>query len=244
MSKSDNTAETNTAGDDASSLYAGGSQVTMWLRKLESGDAKSASDLYQHFCSRLQLLVKGQIPTHVRATYDQDDVAVSAFHSLFLGIRERRYQFGNREDFWRLLMVIAERKIAKRIRYETRDKRDVRRRMANSVFLRLSPDQQDDENAGVKSLPGYEPSPEFATEVAETCENLLASLPDDSCRKIALLMLENYTAEQVAKKLGCSRRTVQRKLLVIRRTWQDAGGIEISREKMSQLDDERALDGE
>lgn len=41
-------------------------------------------------------------------------------------------------------------------------------------------------------------------------------------------MLENYTAEQVAEKLGCSRRTVQRKLLVIRRTWQDAGKIEIS----------------
>ncbi len=244
MSESDNTAEDKTGADGAACFDAGSSQVTIWLRKLESGDAESARDLYQHFCSRLQALVSGQIPTHIRATYDHDDVAVSAFHSLFLGVREQRYQFDNRDDIWRLLMVIAERKIAKRIRYETRDKRDIRRRMQDSVFLRRTPEQQAEVLGGVNALPDYEPTPEFATEVAETCQNLLASLPDDSCRKIALLMLENYTAEQVAEKLGCSRRTVQRKLLVIRRTWQDAGGIEISGEKMSQLDDERASDGE
>jgi DNA-directed RNA polymerase specialized sigma24 family protein len=67
----------------------------------------------------------------------------------------------------------------------------------------------------------------FATEVGETCENLLASLPDDSCRQITLLMLENHTAERIAEKLGCARRTVHRKLLVIRRTWQDAGSSEL-----------------
>jgi DNA-directed RNA polymerase specialized sigma24 family protein len=78
----------------------------------------------------------------------------------------------------------------------------------------------------VNSLPSYEPTPAFAAEVAETCANLLGSLPDDCCRTIALLMLENYTAEQVAQKLECTRRTVQRKLLVIRRTWQDSSGIE------------------
>lgn len=64
-------------------------------------------------------------------------------------------------------------------------------------------------------------------EVAETCENLLTSLPDDSCRTIAMLMLENYTAEQAAQKLGCTRRTIQRKLLVIRRTWQDSSCTEL-----------------
>lgn len=92
-----------------------------------------------------------------------------------------------------MLLTIAERKIAKRIRYETRDKRDVRRLIQNSVFLRLSPEQQNDVRNGVKTLPGYEPTPEFAAEVAETCQNLLASLPNDGCLQVALLMLENYT---------------------------------------------------
>jgi DNA-directed RNA polymerase specialized sigma24 family protein len=163
----------------------------------------------------------------VRAAYDHNDVTVSAFHSLFLGVREQRYQLENRSDIWRLLILIAERKISKRIRHETRDKRDVRRLIQKSVFLRLSPEQQGELRGELNALPGYEPTPEFAAEVAETCENLLASLPDDSCRRIALLMLENHTAEQIVEKLGCARRTVHRKLLVIRRTWQDAGSSEL-----------------
>lgn len=227
---------------DGSCDDSGHSPVTLWLRSLEAGDPVSAGDLYHHFCHRLQNLIKGQIPAQIRAAYDHDDVAVSAFHSLFLGIREQRYQFDNRADFWRLLLTVAERKIAKRIRYETRDKRDVRRRVQDSVFLRQSPVQSDTGRNGVNSLPGYEPTPEFAAEVAETCEKLLSSLPDAACRQIALLMLENYTAEQVAQKLGCSRRTVHRKLLVIRRTWQDACGTTFFDEKLSQFDNERALD--
>lgn len=201
--------------------------MTIWLRQLESGDPNSAGDLYQHFCSRLQNLISRQIPASVRATYDADDVAVSAFHSLFMGVREQRYQLGNRADIWRLLLTIAERKIAKRIRFETQEKRDIRRLLQNSVFMSLQNGPQQDTPSGVNSLPSYEPTPAFAAEVAETCENLLSALPDDCCRTIALLMLENYTAEQVAQKLGCTRRTVQRKLLVIRRTWQDSSGTEL-----------------
>lgn len=199
----------------------------MWLRQLESGDPNSAEELFQHFCSRLQSLIANQIPASVRTTYDADDAAVSAFHSLFIGIREQRYRFVNRTDFWRLLLTIAERKIAKRIRFETQEKRDIRRRLQNSVFVTPSSGTQQDASGEVNSLPSCEPTPAFAAEVAETCKNLLGALPDDSCRTIALLMLENYTAEEVAMKLGCTRRTVQRKLLVIRRTWQDSFGSEI-----------------
>ena len=202
------------------------SPITLWLRSLQAGDPNSAEDLFQHFCSRLQSLISHQIPASVRATYDADDVAVSAFHSLFMGIREQRYRFDNRMDFWRLLLTIAERKIAKRIRFETQEKRDIRRLLPNSVFKSPPSGPQQNAQGGVNSLPSCEPTPAFAAEVAEACENLLGALPDDSCRTIALLMLENYTAEDVAKKLGCTRRTVQRKLLVIRRTWQDSSGIE------------------
>lgn len=219
--------ETSAHFRDPPSPNTGDSPVTLWLRSLQAGDPNSAEDLFQHFCSRLQSLIGHQIPASVRTTYDADDVAVSAFHSLFIGIREQRYRFINRTDFWRLLLTIAERKIAKRIRFETQEKRDIRRLLQNSVFVSPASGPQQDASGGVNSLPSYEPTPAFAAEIAETCENLLGALPDDSCRTIALLMLENYTAEEVAMKLGCTRRTVQRKLLVIRRTWQDSSGTEV-----------------
>lgn len=218
------------------------SPVTIWLRQLEAGNSESAGDIYQHFCVRLQNLIRGRIPAQVRATYDDDDVAVSAFHSLFLGVRERRYQLADRTDFWRLLIMIAERKISERVRYETRDKRDVRRVVPNSVFLRRPNEQQGDGCGGVESLAGRAPTPEFAAEVGETCEALLALLPNDAYRRIALLRLGNHTADEIAAELGCTRRTVQRKLLVIRRAWQDEGGTEPSTEEMSQMEDKRTLE--
>ena len=227
LSEFENQLKSSAHSEDGTSASFSQSPVTIWLRQLESGDPNSAGDLYQHFCSRLQNLISRQIPASVRATYDADDVAVSAFHSLFMGVREQRYQLGNRADIWRLLLTIAERKIAKRIRFETQEKRDIRRLLQNSVFMSLQNGPQQHTPSGVNSLPSYEPTPAFAAEVAETCENLLSALPDDCCRTIALLMLENYTAEQVAQKLGCTRRTVQRKLLVIRRTWQDSSGTEL-----------------
>lgn len=199
--------------------------MTGWLRQLEAGDAQAAQSLYERFCTRLQDLARRRIPANIRASYDQDDVAISAFHSLFLGMREQRYRLDDRSDFWRLLITIAERKISKRVRYEHRDKRDVRRVVRNSMFVRSPYNSTDDDHRGMEVLPGRDPTPEFAAEVAETCEAMLASLPDDTSRKIALLKLENHTAEEMAAKLSCTRRTVQRKLLVIRRTWSDAGGI-------------------
>ncbi len=185
--------------------------------------------MYEHFCTRLQALVRQRIPASIRRAYDDDDASASAFHSLFLGVREGRYQFGDRADFWRLLFTIAERKIAKRVRHETRDKRDVRRLVQNSVFVKMPTARSDD----TESLVGYEPTPAFAAEVSETCDGLLASLPDDTSRKIALLKLESYTSDEIAEQLGCTRRTVQRKLLVIRRTWQHAGGLEVEVQDVS-----------
>jgi RNA polymerase sigma factor (sigma-70 family) len=227
------------SSDEADENEAHETPVTLWLRQLEAGDSQAADALYQHFCTRLRELAGKRIPANIRSAYDQDDAAVSAFHSLFIAVREQRYHLHDRLDFWRLLLTIAERKIAKRVRFEQRHKRDVRRLVQNSVFLRLPTDSGEDDR-GLEALEGREPTPEFAAEVSDTCEALLGSLPDDDSRQIALLKLENYTADEIASKLGCARRTVQRRLLVIRRTWQHASGIETAIGDVSRLDNEGA----
>ena len=216
--------------------------MTGWLRQLEAGEAQAAQPLYERFCTRLKDLARQRIPANIRGAYDQDDVAISAFHSLFLGVREQRYRLDDRSDFWRLLITIAERKIAKRVRHEHREKRDVRRVVRNSMLVRPPDNSANDELRGMESLAGREPTPEFAAEVSETCESLLASLPEETARRIALLKLENHTADESAAKLSCARRTVQRKLLVIRRTWQHAGGMKNQPDGMSQLGNEKALE--
>jgi len=213
--------------------------VTAWLNQLAAGDSDAARQLFEHFCTRLQSIAKQRLSPRIRRCYNEEDAALSAFQSLFSGVNKKRFEFRDRNSFWGLLLAISERKITNRIRYEFRDKRDVRRLMQDSVFIQSQQLQQRDLPAHPRSPYSREPTPEFAAEVADTCEQLLAVLPDDVSRQVAILRLENHTDEEIATELNCTRRTVQRKLMVIRRTWQDQGDIGISTAQMSQSDDEK-----
>jgi DNA-directed RNA polymerase specialized sigma24 family protein len=201
------------------------SPVTTWLRRLELGDPNAAESIFQHFFSRVQSLSRHRIPKQIQRVYDQDDATLSAFHSLFLGVSENRFRFISRHDFWRLLSTIAERKISKRIRYEHQDKRDIRRTITESMFGSNCSDVHC-RDSFVQIFEGREPSSDFAADVAETFNLLLAELPDDLSREIAILKLDCYNGEEIADQIGCSRRTVQRKLLVIRTTWQHVAEID------------------
>ena len=66
---------------------------------------------------------------------------------------------------------------------------------------------------------GDEPSPEFAAMVAEEFRLRLEGLKDDSLRQVALSRMEGYTNDEIADQLGCARRTIARRLDLIRKTW-------------------------
>ena len=68
-------------------------------------------------------------------------------------------------------------------------------------------------------LAGAEPTPEFAAQVADECRRLLGVLRDDSLRVVARLRMEGYSNTEVAGQLGCSLRTIARKVELIRRSW-------------------------
>ena len=73
---------------------------------------------------------------------------------------------------------------------------------------------------------GSEPTPELAAMAAEQCERLLDALPDDEFRTIAAWKLEGYTNDEIAEKIPCSVRTVERKLRIIRKSWERASDDE------------------
>ena len=63
----------------------------------------------------------------------------------------------------------------------------------------------------------------FAVQFAEQFEQLLASPADDTLRRIALAKMEGYTNAELARDLGLSVRSIERKLEFIRRTWRQEG---------------------
>ena len=139
-------------------------------------------------------------------------------HSFCRGAAAGRFpQLADRHDLWLLLVTITARKVYAQMRANGPSNVDRAKCVVNRCFCKIG--DADQEQAGIEQILGHEPTPELANMMAENCEALLSSLDDDSLRDIALLKLEGYTNEEIAAKLECVSRTVERKLERIRDKW-------------------------
>ena len=75
-------------------------------------------------------------------------------------------------------------------------------------------------NSALAQVLGREPDPAFAAEVADQCRSLLDSLKDEERRQIALRKMEGCTNEEIAERMGLALATVERRLRLIRKTWE------------------------
>lgn len=185
--------------------------VTVWLCELREGDPDAASKLWDYFCHRLKAIARHKLSTNTRAAYDEEDAVQSAFFSFVDGVNKGSFpDLKDRNELWRLLLVMTSRKVAHRHRHELQDCRDVRRVMQNLVFGEFA----------FSSTENREPTPEFVVEFSDTYESLLKALNSEELMQIATLKLEGYSDAEVAARIDCSRRTVQRRLEIIRRIWE------------------------
>jgi DNA-directed RNA polymerase specialized sigma24 family protein len=65
------------------------------------------------------------------------------------------------------------------------------------------------------------PGPEFEAQAAEECRRLLDKLDDDRLAAVARWRMEGYTTSEIAQRLACSPRTVERKLQLIQALWAE-----------------------
>src|SRR5262249_27580753 len=84
---------------------------------------------------------------------------------------------------------------------------------------RMSPGASDWDGKAIEQVVGDEPTPEFAALVAEEYQRLLDRLGDPTLCQVAVWKMEGLTADEIAERLACSRRTVARKLETIRIIW-------------------------
>lgn len=74
----------------------------------------------------------------------------------------------------------------------------------------------DDVGEVLEQQPGRELPPGVRAGGEEECQRLLRLLPDDLCRQVVGLKVSGYTNKEIAKELGCSVSTVERKLALAR----------------------------
>jgi DNA-directed RNA polymerase specialized sigma24 family protein len=185
--------------------------VTHWIGQFQRGDACAVQKLWDRYFQRLVRLAREKLPRRLARVADEEDVALSAFQSLCRGVKSGRYpQLSDRNDLWRLLVVITAHKAIHLVRDQQRQKRG---------GPRPADADRADEPTDLSQLIGKEPTPDFAAQVAETLQQLLERLDDAGLRPLAVWKMEGYTNEEIAVKLDCAVRTVERKLRLIRSTW-------------------------
>ena len=195
--------------------------VTRWFGLLQAGDTAAAQPLWERYYQRLVRLARSRLSAARRpgADCDEEDAALSAFHSFCAGAARGRFpQVADRDGLWRLLMLITTRKAADQARRWGRQKRFGGRLVGEAALGAASLGQTAE---GLDALAGPEPTPEFAALAAEQLQRLLGLLEDDSLRAIAVWKMEGFTNDEIATKLGCSLRTVANKLKLIRQTWEE-----------------------
>ena len=203
------------------SAHDGGS-ITGWLGDLRDGDQAAAQPLWEHYFSKLVTIARTKVRRMRKTTADQDeeDAALSAFNSFCAGAARGKFpQLADRDDIWRLLVVITARKAMAQANREGRQKRGGGRVVEEAVLFGHGLGGADGSLAGLERIAAQGPSPEFAAMMAEECGRLLDALDDDSLRQVALSRMEGYNNDEIAEQLGCARRTVARRLDLIRKTW-------------------------
>lgn len=188
--------------------------VTRWITQLRAGDQAAADPLWQRYFERLVALARTRLLRAPRRAADEEDVALSAFHSFCRAAEHGRFpKLDDRDDLWRLLAAFTRRKAAHLLRDGGRLKRGggTGTPCAGAIA---------DESIDLDLIAGGEPGPELLAEMAEECRRLLGRLGDETLRAVAVWKMEGYTNDEIAVKLDCVPRTVERKLRLIRAIWE------------------------
>jgi RNA polymerase sigma factor (sigma-70 family) len=185
--------------------------VTVWLNRLTAGDATALDPLWARYFGHVVRLARAKLRRLAVRSGDEEDVALSAFHQFYQAAADRRFeQLHDRSDLWRLLVMLTARKAIDHHKYDARQKR-------KSPTVELPGEAEADL-----------PDPALEAMFADEVRARMAALPDDEARAIAHFKLDGYSNEEIAERLGCTVRTVGRRLVRIRTLWKHDAAADIS----------------
>lgn len=184
--------------------------ITLFFQQLQRGDAAAAEQLWMRFHPRLAALARKCLQGRPQAAADADDAVQSAFASFCQRVREGQFEIGDRGDLWNLLGLITKRKARAQVRREL-----AARRGSGQTLHEGALDGPGGSRRLLDDAAGELASPEFDLHVAELLEQL-----EPEVREIAICRLMGFRNREIAARLDCTERKVERKLRLIRLTWE------------------------
>ncbi|PHS03381.1 MAG: hypothetical protein COA78_17930 [Blastopirellula sp.] len=184
--------------------------ITRWIFNLAEDNDEAVCRIWQQYFSQLVQLARKQLNGRQWGGVDEEDVALSALDAFITQHNAGKYpDIQGRDDVWKLLAVITRRKALNVIRSEMSQRR------GGGKQTNLSDALMQSFEAG--------PSPLQAAELLDEARRLIDHTLDgrSNLQVIATRKLQGANNTELAEELKVSRRTIERKLEVIRMLWQE-----------------------
>jgi RNA polymerase sigma factor (sigma-70 family) len=192
--------------------------VTRLIQLLRSDDAAerdlAARLIWRRYFRDLLELARNNLNGRIRRREDEEDVLQSMYKSFCLRQQRGEFDLAGRDALWKLLVTITLRKARNAAKKQMRDKRDIAREQTIADH-----DESESAHWALEQMDATGPSPAEAAVLNEALERRLEALADPELRQIALWRLEGYTNREIADRLDCTERSVERRLERIRSKW-------------------------
>ena len=187
--------------------------VSHWINLIKDGDSIAANEIWRLYFDRLVRAVRQRLYGQNRAVSDEEDIVLSVFDSFYAAAEQGRFpDLSDRDDLWRLLLTMSARKVVDKRRH------DLRQRRGGDIAVH-SLDSSVVQPAMFEAI-GREPSAEMVLMMQESVEKLFSHLGVGQLQEIAGAKLEGYSNAEISERFGCSERTIERRLHLIREKLQ------------------------
>lgn len=199
--------------------------VTLWIRAVESNDEAAAQALFDRYFARVQTLARRRLANISLRVVDEEDIAITTFQACLARVASGRFPpLQDRDELWRLLVKITERKVVDALRKHLSAKRGDGRVRGESVFLCQG---GEDSTAGFSQIPDREAKESLGLQFADEYRKLMSLLEDEGLREVARMALAGCSTAEIAQQTNRTRRTVQRRLAMILEIWKEQHNQEV-----------------
>jgi DNA-directed RNA polymerase specialized sigma24 family protein len=193
--------------------------VSMWIQQLQGGEEAALGKLHARYWPYLVGLARRRLGGTPRRAVDEEDVAQQAFWSFYQSLRAGRLlQLTNRHQLLALLSHITACQAANQIKHELGVLKRGRGRVRGESILNGGANSGEAAR-GLEQLEDPGLSPQERVLLDDCYTHYVSALPEH-LREFAELYLAGLTYQEIADQLGCTERTVDRKMSLILGHWR------------------------
>ncbi len=193
--------------------------VSVWIEQLKAGEEAPLAKLHARYWPYLVGMARRKLGNAPRRASDEEDVAQQVFWGLYQSLRAGRLpRLANRHQLLALLSHITACQAANQLEHELGVQKRGQGRIQGESALD-SPAVGDGSPRGLEQVAGGGLSPEEQAILDDCYHHYIGALPEH-LRDYAEAYLTGLTYREIADRLGCTERTVDRKMALVFSQWQ------------------------